>query len=1064
MMDEILDAWQRIEFFQPYSLEEGKKNIWITRKQLNGAGDKSLPWLSTDLRDEFKIPEENVLYNIYLGIFDKSVAGAISDKVLGKPSAEERHDAEQRLDSEGLTCFAKLPVSAHGTPSLDKLSISSLPWALGMLESNNLGHLSSAFFSADCELLKKELDGFSNTLSGKIENRPVVLTGQDILRLLDDVLVKWASFKPEWKFAFKIEWLEVKKTNNKNEQVKCNSETETDDGASIQDKQFIMPILNSFFYEDLERSRVALAKGDNCLALRSYLSEQPNKKVDLYTQQGLLNITEQLRPAKMPAGRWPSAPEHPMSLMQQFAINTAIEELADGGLLSVNGPPGTGKTTLLRDLIAHNIVARAKVLASFECVTQTTDDKGFIVNKLTGFEMLVASSNNAAVENISKELPQKSSVADAFRHLNYLAEVANQTAAERRPVREIKTKGVFLPLEEAKQCWGMVSAALGKKANRSKFVQRFFFDKHYPKDFEGEKLTSDSTAFLNFLQWHKKNTQRTSFAKARQAFLSHLQQVESLQRELSEYDSLLAAENQTKSAVQQLESDYQEQMKRLAELNVQQQQLEVQCQAAEQQEILINNREPGWFSKLLNRKRTQAFLLEQKSACDAVAKVKNQQEELVIQKTERQLCVLKLDEQCQQIHKDNEALRHYRQKFSGMALPDSAQAINDKSLQRKAFWQSEIINRQRSELFIAAMELHQAWLCEAIDKCIFGSNITGLHNFLKHPYKQDVPLRWWQLFFMIVPVISTTFASVGRMLQGVESEALGWLMIDEAGQAPPQQAVGAIRRCKRTLVVGDPLQIEPVFTTSPRLVEHLCKDKLGEVKAKEWSPAHRSVQQIADRANAWGTQLHVMGASVWIGIPLWVHRRCREPMFSLANNMAYNGRMIHGTDDEKIMAQPISKGPGNHWLISSGGEADRQYRDSHGKGLIVLLNQLMSAQVELESIYVITPFKAVKQQLAEALKSWEYPELKVKQRNRWIEKSIGTVHTFQGKENKIVILVLGCDEQDCGGAQWAASKPNILNVALTRAKENVFVVGDPAVWGDLSWFRDVAAILPLNNA
>ncbi|MCU1788551.1 helicase [Pectobacterium polaris] len=1088
LSNDILRAWQRIEFFQPYTLEERKNSLQISFKELNQSKDAQLPWLSAALCKQHEIPPK-ASYCIHIGLFDKGIANTVSQKVFGPDTELNTEEQEQRLDQEGTTCFAKLQLDPEGVPVLDKLSISSLPWALGHLEKERFQLINSESFATGCQQLASTLRNFGATLKPIREHGPGVLRADDILTLLATHLVAWADFEPKWEYVLQIDWYEGK--GNISEALQQEEEDETEEDTSEGDKSLALPILNSFFFEDIELAIAALKRNDECKALKTYLSDNAPRNADLYSQNGLASIIDKLQPANMPHGRWPSPPEHAMSLMQQFAINTAIEELADGGLLSVNGPPGTGKTTLLRDLIAHNVVERAKKLSRFKDVDDTLNGDGFIVHALTGFEMVVASANNAAVENISKELPQKKSLAEEFRSLSYLAPTANQIAAEYRPKREHRrdkngegkerNHHLFKPLEDNKQCWGIISAALGKKSNREKFAQKLLIDEHFLRKTSAEAVRPENENFLSLWRWRYCHSS-ISFAAKKKQFLNCVKQTETLQQQLITFAELLCkrpddAFDSLLLKLAEIKKNHKEHLSELKLAEAQRDVLEKQVKHLEQQQKALESNRPGWLTRLIKRQRYSTYqdslntmqlelskLMElQTESAQVIVKQLKYCNDIEEKKREIELDIGNI---IQQQKKDQASLQTLKAQFPDIALPDLNKPIDNAALQRIAFWQNAPINRQRSALFVAAMELHQAWLYEALGIDRFNETVRGIKGFLTRPHTATTPILWWQTLFMIVPVISTTFASIGRMFHGVKNEELGWLMIDEAGQVPPQQAVGAIWRAKRVLVVGDPLQIEPVFTTPQPLVERLCLDVLQE-HAKDWNPGMLSVQQVADRVNSWGCELDVMKKSIWIGIPLWVHRRCIEPMFSLSNKMAYNDRMIHGVDTDKIVSQSINNVIHNHWLASTGGQGEKQYRDSHGNDFLILLDRLLAENVQLNSIYVITPFKAVKTgilQLVEqrSIKVWRQyiPLIKQQEINDWKSKCIGTVHTFQGKENDIVIFVLGCDENSDGGAKWAASKPNLLNVALTRAKKHIFVIGNPSVWHGLRWFKDVAKKLP----
>src|ERR1700733_8179521 len=107
-----------------------------------------------------------------------------------------------------------------------------------------------------------------------------------------------------------------------------------------------------------------------------------------------------------------------------------------------------------------------------------------------------------------------------------------------------------------------------------------------------------------------------------------------------------------------------------------------------------------------------------------------------------------------------------------------------------------------------------------------------------------------------------------------------------------------MKRAKRALILGDPRQIEPVFTVPSKFIAALA-DLSPYTADGTYSPNQTSVQKLADNSNACGVNLSIeRGSAVWVGSPLRVHWRCIEPMFSWSNAIAYNDRMVFDTREK----------------------------------------------------------------------------------------------------------------------------------------------------------------------
>jgi hypothetical protein len=83
--------------------------------------------------------------------------------------------------------------------------------------------------------------------------------------------------------------------------------------------------------------------------------------------------------------------------------------------------------------------------------------------------MVVASSNNGAVENITRELPSVTKLAERFRNgADSLKPLATQLL--NLPIASKDSDADAEDEQQPLEAWGLISAVLGNKANRSAFV------------------------------------------------------------------------------------------------------------------------------------------------------------------------------------------------------------------------------------------------------------------------------------------------------------------------------------------------------------------------------------------------------------------------------------------------------------------------------------------------------------------------------------------------------------------------------------------------------------------
>ena len=186
--------------------------------------------------------------------------------------------------------------------------------------------------------------------------------------------------------------------------------------------------------------------------------------------------------------------------------------------------------------------------------------------------------------------------------------------------------------------------------------------------------------------------------------------------------------------------------------------------------------------------------------------------------------------------------------------------------------------------------------------------------------------------------------------------------VDEAGQALPQAAVGALLRTRRAVIVGDPVQIEPVVMLPDTLTHAICR-RFG-VDPNHYAAPLASAQTLADSASSYTSEFQTHVGSRSVGVPLLVHRRCSEPMFGISNAIAYSGLMVQAKLPKASAIRDVL-GP-SKWIHVEGSGEDKWCREE-GNEVLQLLRQMKQSGVKPD-LYIITPFVIVEERLRKTVR------------------------------------------------------------------------------------------------
>jgi len=292
--------------------------------------------------------------------------------------------------------------------------------------------------------------------------------------------------------------------------------------------------------------------------------------------------------------------------------------------------------------------------------------------------------------------------------------------------------------------------------------------------------------------------------------------------------------------------------------------------------------------------------------------------------------------------------------------------------------------------------------------------------------------RFYELFPKLTNVLPvwavTNLSARGRV--PLEAGFFDLLIFDEASQCDIASVLPLLFRCKRSAIIGDPKQLRHITQIAPRVNQQLMQEQDISSLGERWSYTGNSLFDLAASLTESGDV-----------ISLRDHHRSRNEIIEFSNRHFYEGRLRVATRESELRV-PIGS-PAVRWVHivgnvvrpSGGGAINRD--EAHA--VVRELEHLLVDQRYRGTVGVVSPFRAQANFIRDL----------VNQNERLLEALansellIETVYRFQGDERDVMFFSPVVSQNTPQTAEgFLRGNPNTFNVAITRARAALVVVGD----------------------